>query len=225
MIKALIRKDRLPGTQAILALSVLLLITITFSAIWFSNQIASHDNEVDEMIATEPITFSTDQPSEEEPDDNYQWQGSSDDPKYIRLPSIDSGGYIQNVGIDQNQQIAVPDNVHKAGWFINSVRPGEMGLSIIDGHVDGATSRNGIFMHLEYINSGDEFEIEMGDGRILTYRVMEVVSMHESEAASVLFSQHPQVSHQVNLITCGGLFDQESRSYDERVIVSAELVS
>src|SRR5689334_20191569 len=49
------------------------------------------------------VTFSSRSPSEE-PTDHYNWQGGADEPKYIDLPSIHSGGFIQRVGVDQNRQ-------------------------------------------------------------------------------------------------------------------------
>src|SRR5262245_48002539 len=83
------------------------------------------------------VTYSTDQPDENEPPKDYNWSGTATDPKKIIIPSIGVDAFVQQVGVDQKKQIAVPDNIHMVGWFINSVRPGQKGLSIIDGHVNG----------------------------------------------------------------------------------------
>ncbi|MEX2399036.1 MAG: hypothetical protein WD432_03225, partial [Candidatus Saccharimonadales bacterium] len=72
--------------------------------------------------------------------------------------------------------------------IFDSALLGGRGLSIIDEHVDGPTSRNGVFRNLEYISVGNQFEIEMGNDRIFTYVMIEVTSIHEDQAASVLFS-------------------------------------
>jgi LPXTG-site transpeptidase (sortase) family protein len=171
--------------------------------------------------STETVTNSTDTPEEEPPTDNFVWVGKSNDPKYIRLPSVSIEGYIQNVGIDQNSQIAVPNNVHFGGWFVDTVRPGELGLSIIDGHLNG-TSRGGIFRNLKNVKVGDEFEVEIGDGTTQQYRVIDTQTLDNDKAADVLFSQKFGILSQLNLITCGGTYDKSAKIYEQRVIVISE---
>jgi LPXTG-site transpeptidase (sortase) family protein len=172
---------------------------------------------------TEVITQSTDAPDEKKPDDGYKWRGAPNDPKYIKLPTIGAEGFIQNVGVDQNKQIAVPGNIHIAGWFVDSIRPGNTGLSIIDGHVDGKRN-DGIFKRLADLKQNDEYTVEMGDGSLRRYRVKKVISVDTKDAANTLFSQEPNIRSQLNLITCGGNFDQQSQQYDMRVIAVSELL-
>lgn len=172
----------------------------------------------------EIVTYSTDTPDEKKPDDDYKWGGAPNEPKFIRLPTIQVSGFIQKVDVDQNNEVAVPNNIHMAGWFKDSMAPGEMGLSIIDGHIDGRTMP-GIFQHLIKLKPGDEYTVEMGDGSIKHYLVRRVVAVDAGEAANVLFSQDPRVKSQLNLITCGGSFDKKTRKYDQRVIVNSELVN
>ena len=170
---------------------------------------------------SEILTYSTDNPSEEPPGKDFVWKGNSLDPKYIKLPSVGIEGFIQNVGVDQNSQIAVPNNVHFAGWFVDTVKPGEVGLSIIDGHLNG-TSRGGIFRNLEKLTIGDEFSIEMGNGNINTFKVKEVRTLDLDDAVDFLFSQQTNIMSQLNLITCGGTYNKEARIYEQRVIVISE---
>lgn len=170
---------------------------------------------------TDVITYSTAQPDETKPDrQGYQWRGAPDEPKYIKLPTIEVEGFIQKVGIDQNQEVAVPTNIHIAGWFVDSVKPGQPGLSIIDGHINGRGS-DGIFVNLEKLKRGDIYTIEFGDGTSKQFKVTDTTSVDTLDAASVLFSQDPDNPSQLNLITCGGNFDTTSRSYDKRVIIAS----
>ncbi len=172
---------------------------------------------------TQVVTFSTDTPDEQKPSANaYVWHGQPSDPKYIRLPTIAAEGFMQNVSIDQHNAVAVPNNIHMAGWFAESMRPGQKGLSIVDGHVDGRQS-DGIFKNLIKLNKNDQFTIELGDGTIKSFKVREVKSVDAARAAEVLFSHDPAVTNQINLITCGGNFDRQTKQYVERVIVVAEL--
>lgn len=173
---------------------------------------------------TEVITYSTDTPGEEKPSVDYNWRGSADDPKKIIIKSIGVNAFLQNVGVDQNRQIAVPNNIHIAGWFVDSVRPGQKGLAIIDGHVDGRIVSEGVFGHLDTIKEGDEFTIEMGSGKELMYRVSKITTVSTEESASVLYSQAPGIDSQLNLITCTGTYLKDKKTYDKRMIVTSELV-
>lgn len=171
------------------------------------------------------VTYSTDTPDETKPDrQTTTWRGAAEAPKYITLPTIDAEGFIQPVGVDQHQQVAVPTNIHFAGWFADSVKPGERGLSIIDGHINGRGS-DGIFANLGQLKTGDIYDIEFGDGTVREFRVIKVTTVDTNLAAGVLFSQDPKLTSQLNLITCGGSFDTTSRSYEQRVIVASEPVA
>jgi sortase (surface protein transpeptidase) len=170
----------------------------------------------------EIITYSTNQPSEEKPGDDFQWNGAPNDPKKIRIESVGIDAFIQNVGVDQNNEVAVPNNIYIAGWFVNSVRPGDKGLSIIDGHIDGITQEGAVFKALPNIANGAEISIESGDGTIKKFKVIDTQTVAAEKAASVLFSQKPKVSNQLNLITCVGDFNNQTNRYADRFIVMAE---
>lgn len=212
---------KLKKPKSVLILLGVVALCIVALFVYFNNRKSDTPSEVQESST---ITFSTDNPSEEKPKDDYRWSGKPDEPKHIRLNTIQAEGYIQNVGVDQNKQVAVPNNIHVAGWFKDSVRPGEKGLSIIDGHVDGRTSA-GIFKQLSNLKQGDEFTVELGNGNIKTYRVKKVLTIDTNAAANELFSQDPQIESQLNLITCGGTFDKRSKQYDKRVIAVSELIN
>jgi LPXTG-site transpeptidase (sortase) family protein len=154
----------------------------------------------------------------------YVSTAGPEEPKYISLPTIGAQGFIQKMGIDQNNQVAAPNNVNLAGWYVNSVLPGQQGLSIIDGHVDGLSSP-GIFKNLNKLKVADQFTVERGDGTVLTYRVRYINSVNAEDAVKTLFSQEPTVVSELNIITCGGTFNRTSKSYEQRIVVTAELIS
>jgi LPXTG-site transpeptidase (sortase) family protein len=166
-----------------------------------------------------------DKPSETDPSkDGYLWQGGPEDPKKIIIPKIGVNNFIQQVGVNEKNEIAAPLNIFIAGWFNQSVRPGQKGLSIIDGHLDGY-KKDGIFKNLFKLQRGDELSIELGNGKSKKFKVISVEEVEEKKAMASLFSQNPRVSSQLNLITCGGNYDKNNRYYDKRVIVSAEQIN
>ena len=125
------------------------------------------------------------------------------------------------VGVDQHRQIAVPSNINLAGWFYQTVTPGDLGLSVIDGHLDGYR-HPGIFAKLAKLKPGDKFSVELGNGSTSTFQVKSVHSYPTAQATNAIFSQLPGASRQLNLITCGSNFG--NAGYDQRVVVASQLV-
>jgi hypothetical protein len=176
-------------------------------------------------VAKNVVAYSTDKPGEVPVDPSaYISTAGPNEPKYITLPTIGAQGFIQKMGIDQNNQVAAPNNVNLAGWYVNSLSPGQAGLSIIDGHIDGLHGP-GIFLRLNKLSAGDTFTIELGNGSNKIFRVKQIVAVADADAAKVLFSRDATVASQLNLITCGGSFDRQSHSYNQRTVVISELVS
>ena len=201
------------GKKSVGVIAIVLVVAGVTTGIILNRQ----NNE--KQAAGEVLTYSTDKPEETKPKkETYKWQGQPTDPKFITLPTIKADGFIQKVGVDQNKQIAVPNNIHVAGWFNQSVLPGEKGLSIIDGHVTGRVN-NGIFKDLDKLKDGDTFKIEFGNGTSKDFKVVKKVDVLVKDAAGVLFSQEPGIERQLNLITCSGVFDKKSQSYPNRLIV------
>lgn len=196
---------------------LLICILIAYLAVNKNN----NKNNVDES-KRQVITYSTDTPSEEEPV-KFVWTGEESDPKKINIPAINVDAYIQQVGVDQNKLVAVPDNIYHTGWYVESVIPGQPGLSVIDGHVNGR-NKDGIFINLNKLNKSDTFVIIFGNGEVKKFEVDEVITVKTEESAEILFSQKNGINKQLNLITCGGNFDNKTRQYDQRVIVVSKLI-
>jgi len=164
-------------------------------------------------------TVSTDSPSEQPVPDNYSVP--ADKPLSIQLPTIKTEGFIQQVGVGKENQMVVPGNVHMAGWYTKGALPGDAGLSIIDGHVHGLYAK-GIFYNLAKIKVGDAFTVTFGDKSVRKFKVKQVQTVSTKEADTALFVRDKTIPRQLNLITCTGKFDKDSKTYDSRVIVVAE---
>lgn len=169
------------------------------------------------------ITYSTTKPDEDALDYKFAWKGQPNDPKQVVIESIGAKPYVQKVGVDQNKQVAVPTNINLVGWFVDSARPGEKGLSLIDGHVSG-TRNKGVFKDLDKLNAGDKYSVILGNGTELKYKVIGKESVKVAASVGVMFSQNPSVSRQLNLVTCSGNYDPKTRSYDERLIIMSEQI-
>lgn len=206
--------------RALLLVIVLVAVGLLAAAVWRKDEPAQTTSQ--EAV----VTNSTSDPDESLANaKNYNWQGAPDEPKKLFIDKIGLESFIQKMGVDQNKQVAVPTNVHLAGWFANSVKPGQKGLAIIDGHVHGKKDV-GVFLKIGELKKGDHFVIERGDGSKLEYEVIDNVSVAEAKSAGVVFSADPRVvTGQVNLVTCGGQYDRAKGEYPNRVIVSGKLIT
>jgi LPXTG-site transpeptidase (sortase) family protein len=165
------------------------------------------------------VTSSTDTPSEKKVDITAPYAVAANHPKIIHIPKIGVEGFVQRVGIDQHDNIAVPTNINIAGWYTNSVIPGDKGLSIIDGHVQGVYSP-GIFKRLGELNKDDTFTIEFGDGHTVGFIVTSTKELSAKEAGLAMFRQVSD--KQLNLITCSGKFNAKNKAYENRLLVAAK---
>lgn len=164
-------------------------------------------------------TVSNDTPSEQPVPDNYSVP--ADKPQSIQLPTIKTEGFIQQVGVDKDNQMVVPSNVNMAGWYTKGSLPGDAGISIIDGHVHGLYAK-GIFYDLGKLKSNDTFTVTYGDKSVRKFKVKQVQTVSTKEADTALFVRDKTFPKQLNLITCTGRFDKDSKTFDSRVIVVAE---
>lgn len=215
-------KTKILNSKAVYAMIIGLGLILTF---FVGYLVINNDSSSDIKPIPEVVTKSTDNPDETPiTEENYEWKGKDSDPKYISLTSIKAGGYIQKVSVDQRNEVGVPSNVNLAGWFKDSSIPGNKGLSVIDGHVDGL-SKPGIFKNIEKLKVNDVFSIEYGNGSTKKFRVTSKTKASIADAPSILFSQDPIEVSQLNLITCGGTYDKKARRYLERIIVTSVPVS
>lgn len=180
--------------------------------------------ESNSFVTGKVINYSTAQPSENKPTEACN-EYTTDDamPERINISAIGVSGCILQVGIDQHNAIAVPDNIYVAGWYIRSSPPGKPGLSVINGHMSGQYKVDALFQHVDRLKAGDSFTITLGSGKVLTYEIYKTQTVQLDVSARVVLDKDPNVSSQLNLITCGGQYDKNSKFYDQRIIVSAAL--
>ncbi|WP_044022774.1 class F sortase [Bacillus sp. SG-1] len=143
-------------------------------------------------------------------------------PEKITIPSIGMEAQVAGVGILENGEMEVPDNINQAGWFKPGVKPGGQGNAVLAGHLDGK-GKPGAFYHIGKLQKGDKVEILGKDGQLLTFQVVGVESYYTDDAPlERIFGYHSD--SRLNLITCSGDFDEEEHEYEERLVVYTELV-
>lgn len=156
---------------------------------------------------------------DETPVPTTECRADDDEPKLISLGSLDVEGCIEKVGVTKNQ-LDAPGNIHVAGWYDQSAKPGEDGLSIIDGHSSGRY-KDGIFNKLGEFEGGSIFTVELGDGTIHRFEVTSVAEHRVKDTMTAMRSDARKQKANLALITCGGEYDAADHSFDRRVVVLA----
>jgi sortase (surface protein transpeptidase) len=191
---------------------------IAFSILNFWEWYSRTQGTAKPPTAGETITHSTDRPDERSVPNDAVYNVPADQPKKIIISSIGVAGFIQPVGKDQYENIGVPTNIHFAGWYVKSVKPGEPGLSVIDGHVSSLYGA-ALFAKLKNLRQNDEVQIQFGDDSIRHFQVVEKRALSESQTGKFLLTKHDDIDKQLNLVTCGGAFNKISDKYNDRLVV------
>ncbi len=174
------------------------------------------------VITNDVITHTTDKPDETKPFcETYKTDANT--PRFISMPTINTSGCILKVGIDQTGAVAAPNNIFLAGWFVNSVTPGELGVSLVDGH-NGGRYADGIFKSLKNIKPGDRFSVEFGDKSLRNFEVVSVDSYPVADTAKHMLEPNPDIKRQLNLVTCTGTFDDARIQFDKRLVVVSKRI-
>lgn len=140
-------------------------------------------------------------------------------PVRLKIPSISVDAAIESIGLTSQGAMDIPKNPGDAAWFNLGSRPGANGSAVIDGHY--GTWKNGsgsVFDNLYKLHQGDQLYVEDDKGAKISFVVREIRSYDPKANASDVFGSSDGKSH-LNLITCEGVWDKDSKSYPKRLVV------
>jgi len=143
-------------------------------------------------------------------------------PVRLQVPSIGLDTELLDLGLTADGSLEVPPDGFPAGWYTGAPTPGELGPAVIAGHVDWG-GQPGVFFNLRELAVGDEIVITRRDGTTPRFRVTRVEQFaKEVFPTGVVYGDLDHAG--LRLITCGGSFDPQARSYTDNLVVFAELV-
>lgn len=129
---------------------------------------------------------------------------------------------IERVGLDAMHAMASPSSLTTVGWYAGGPLPGQAGDAVIDGHY-GLPNDPAVFRNLSALQPGDVIAVIWPDGKRATFRVTATAMIARGASAPAdLFAKSGPA--RLSLITCGGVWLQDQRTYSERLIVSAVAV-
>jgi len=147
-------------------------------------------------------------------------------PVSVDIPAIGVHSRLMHLGVNSRGAIEVPPlftHADQAAWYKYSATPGQIGASIIVGHVD-TVAGPAVFFRLGALRPGNRVDVTLADGVTAIFRVIGVREYLKSRfpAKTIYRATHFAALH---LITCGGAFDYRTRNYLSSIVVFAALAS
>ena len=147
-------------------------------------------------------------------------------PVSVEIPAIGVDSKLLHLGVNPDGTIQVPSLVtssDEAAWYRYSATPGQMGSSVIEGHVDSYQGP-AVFFRLGALRPGDTIDVVLADGITAIFRVSGVREYPKSNfpEKAIYGAAHYAA---LRLITCGGVFDYATGHYLSSTVVFASLIS
>ncbi|MEU4343394.1 class F sortase [Nocardia sp. NPDC023852] len=142
-------------------------------------------------------------------------------PVALRIPSIGVDTSLVTLGLNPDETVEVPTDFQKPGWYKFGPSPGQPGSAVILGHADSFDGP-AVFHRLPSLEAGAEIEVSLSDGRTVRFAVTKVETYPKTEfPAQEVYGSHGHSALQ--LVTCGGEFDHETRSYQSNIVAYTSL--
>ena len=147
-------------------------------------------------------------------------------PVSVDIPAIGVNSKLLHLGVNSDGTIQVPSLYtwpSEAAWYKYSATPGQIGASVIEGHVDDHQGP-AVFFRLAALHPGDSVDVTLADGITAVFRVTGVRQYPKSNfPAKTIYGATDYAA--LRLITCGGAFDYATGNYLSSTIVFASLIS
>jgi sortase (surface protein transpeptidase) len=140
-------------------------------------------------------------------------------PVGLQIDSIDVSRFpVRDIGLEDDGQLEIPDET-EIGWYKYGATAGHPGATVLAAHVNWKGSQ-GPFSQLGTVEPGDQIEVALDDGTtrnyVVTERTMYGKLMLPRER--IWRSTGPE---ELVLITCGGEFNPDIRSFKSNIVVYA----
>ncbi|MGI8312381.1 class F sortase [Saccharopolyspora hattusasensis] len=143
----------------------------------------------------------------------------SEVPQRMRLSAMGVDAPVQPVLPGPDRQLSVPESPDVVGWWSAGAAPGSRtGTVVLAGHVDTHSAGPGALFRVAELQPGDRLEVTSAHSTT-RYRIAAVRSYPKASLPADLFDRtgNPRLA----LITCGGLFDDSTRQYEDNIVAYA----
>ena len=147
-------------------------------------------------------------------------------PVSVKIPAIGVDSKLLHLGLNSDGTIQVPSlktSAGEAAWYKYSATPGQIGSSVIEGHVDSIQGP-AVFFRLGALRPGDIVDVTLADRITAIFRVTGVREYAKSRfPTKAIYGATDYAA--LRLITCGGTFDYATGHYLSSTVVFASLIS
>jgi LPXTG-site transpeptidase (sortase) family protein len=148
---------------------------------------------------------------------------AADSPRALYINKLGIAARILPMSINPDNSIQAPINIFDAGWYTGSVKPGEKGAILVDGH--STADGRALFGKLDTLIVGDKVELERGDGTKLTYKVVYKETVNKDAVdMKKLLQPYANGQRALNLITCSGAWNNAENTLTQRTLVYTEQI-
>jgi hypothetical protein len=144
-------------------------------------------------------------------------------PLLLSIPALKLTVPLSELGLNPDHTVQVPASFTEPGWYRLGPSPGQLGSSVILGHVDSYLGP-GVFYELRTLRPGDHVSVTLADG-VTAHFVVQQVAMYAKTRfpTEKVYGSHGDSALQ--LVTCGGVFDSQTGHYLSNIVVYTDLVS
>lgn len=140
----------------------------------------------------------------------------------IDAPSIGlASGDTTSLGLRDDNSLDVPRSASTVGWYADSASPGTVGPTVLAAHVN-FRGEEGAFARLGQLAPGATVEVHRDDDTTAVF-VVDRVEQVAKDAFPTEAVYAPTSDSEIRLITCGGVFNEQTRSYEDNVVVFGHL--
>jgi hypothetical protein len=144
-------------------------------------------------------------------------------PVELEIPALSLTASLSTLGLNTDGTVQVPTNVQQPGWYGLGPSPGEIGSAVILGHVDSQAGP-AVFFNLRSLVVGDIVDVRLADGVTAEFKVTSAAMYLKTNFPdAAVYTSHGYSALQ--LVTCGGVFDDETGHYLSNTVVYTSLVA
>ena len=143
-------------------------------------------------------------------------------PVHLSIPALGVSVGVGVLGLNKDRTVEVPSNFAQPGWYKFGPTPGQIGSSVILGHVDSYRGP-AVFFRIGKLHLGDHVIVREANKQTFTFKVIGVRMYSKTKFPDYLvYGPRPYAALQ--LVTCGGVFDHRTGSYLSNIVVYTALV-
>ena len=144
-------------------------------------------------------------------------------PRRVTIERLGVDSTLTGLRVQRDGALQVPEDARQVGWHRAGTAPGDVGPAVLVGHVDSYEGA-GVFYRLRELQPGDRVTVTRVDGSTVEFEVYGLETVPKSGFPTDRV-YGPSPGPELRLLTCGGTFDEASRSYTDNVVVYARSVS